>query len=97
MRDCYSTIAETNRNPLRNLPPAQQFQMMTVLGLMWTAIFCAAAGAWLWFGEIVVAHILLALGVLVTGLEFRAVRPVAIYRDHPNRDGTARYDDVWGA
>jgi hypothetical protein len=97
MLDWYRTISDSDRNPLKNLPPAQRFQMMTMLGLMWTAIFCAAAGAWIWFGEIVVAHLLLALGALITGLEFRAARQVATYRDYPNPDGTARYDDLWGA
>ena len=56
MLDWYRNISDSDRNPLRNLPPAQRFQTMAILGLMWTAIFCAAAGAWLWFGEIVVTH-----------------------------------------
>jgi hypothetical protein len=39
---------------------------------MWSTIFCAAAGAWFWYGEVVVAHLLVAAGFVVTGLTFRA-------------------------
>ncbi len=94
--DWYRTVTDSERNPLKTLAPAQRFQTMTVLGLMWTTIFCAAAGAWLWFGELAVVHLLLALGTLLTGLEFRSASRRGTYRDYPNPDGTARYDDVWG-
>jgi hypothetical protein len=97
MLDWYRTLSDSDRNPPKNLAPAQRFQAMTVLGLMWTTIFCAAAGAWLWYGEIVVVHLLFALGTLITAVEFRAASKIATYRDHPNPDGTARYDDVWSA
>jgi hypothetical protein len=49
------------------------------------------------YGELVALHVLLALGTLFTGWAFSAARPVKSYRDYPVRDGTARYDDVWGA
>lgn len=97
MIDWYRTVMDSRRNPLRNLPPAQRLQIMVTLSLMWTAIFCAGAGAWMWYDEIAVLHVLLALGTLLTGMTFRAANRVASYRDHPVRDGTARYDDVWGA
>jgi hypothetical protein len=47
-------------------------------------------------------HMQLAAGTLVTGATFETARtrPAvrnATYRDHPAGDGTARYDDVWGA
>jgi hypothetical protein len=38
--------------------------------MMWSLIFCAGTGAWLWYGELVVFHVLVALGVLVTGMTF---------------------------
>jgi hypothetical protein len=44
---------------------------------MWTTIFCAAAGAWMWYGAIVVAHLLIALGFVVTGLTFHRASPDA--------------------
>lgn len=103
MLDWYRTIMDSDVNPLRKLPPVQRFQIMVVLSLMWTAIFCAGASAWVWYGELAVLHVLVALGILITSLTFRAankIEPeaaVQTYRDHPARDGTTRYDDVWGA
>ncbi|MEX0346932.1 MAG: hypothetical protein AB3N20_18560 [Rhizobiaceae bacterium] len=100
----YKAVMDTDHNPLQSLPSAQQFQIMTYLSFMWTAIFCAGAGAWVWFGELLVGHLLVALGVIITGWTFKTVSssakkaaPVATYRDHPRSDGTPRYDDVWGA
>lgn len=58
-------------NPLRHLPPAQRFQTMVVLSLVWTVIFCAVTGAWLWYGELLAGHLLFALGFVITGLTFR--------------------------
>lgn len=97
MHAYYRLIMDPDRNPLRRLPSIQRFQIMLYLSLMWTTIFCAAAGAWLWYGEIMVAHVLVAFGILVTGWTFTRVHDVKTYRDHPLADGTARYDDVWGA
>ena len=97
-----SIVMNSEINPLRDLPPARRFQVMTMLSLMWTTIFCMGASAWFYYGELMVLHLLLAAGTLVTGATFETARarPAVqknIYRDHPARDGTARYDDVWGA
>ena len=97
MVELYRLVMDAERNPLRHLFPAQRFQLMTLLSMMWTTIFCTAAGAWYWYGELVAVHLLLTLGVLITGVTFRNASRVASYRDHPKHDGTARYDDVWGA
>jgi hypothetical protein len=59
-------------NPLMNLPASQRFQIMVYLGTMWTVIFCVGTGAWLWFGQLVILHLLVALGLLITGLTFRS-------------------------
>ena len=69
--DPYRAIMDPSINPLRNLPASQRFQTMVILSMMWTAIFCVGTGAWLWYGELVVFHVLVALGVLVTGTTFR--------------------------
>ena len=58
-------------NPLRNLPPAQRFQVMIFLSVMWTTIFTASSTLWVWYGELMTGHILLALGTLITGSTFR--------------------------
>lgn len=98
MLSLYRAIMDSNYNPLRRLPPAQRFQTMMFLSMMWTAIFCAMAGAWFWYGELVIAHILAAFGFMVTGVTFRRANTgeMRTYRDQPREDGTARYDDVWG-
>ena len=93
----FSLVMDDRRNPLRHLRPAQRFQAMLLLSLMWTTIFCAGAGAWFWYGELIVLHILICLGVLITSLTFHSASGVRSYRDHPADDGTPRYDDVWGA
>jgi hypothetical protein len=72
MLSIYRAIMDPSVNPLRNIPPAQRFQTILYLSVMWTAIFCAAAGAWVWYGAIVVAHLLVAAGFVMTGLTFRA-------------------------
>ena len=97
MLNWYRAVMDSDRNPLSNLAPAQRFQTMAALSIMWTTIFCTIAGAWVWYGELILGHILLAFGTLVTGFTFHKAGTPRTYRDHPSRDGTARYDDVWGA
>lgn len=92
----YRAIMDSNVNPLRALPAVQRFQIMLYLSMIWTTIFCAGAGAWLWYGELIVAHMLIVLGVLFTGLTFQSAAAQPTHRDVPVKDGTARYDDVWG-
>ena len=70
--DPYRAIMDPTINPLTNLPASQRFQIMVYLGTMWTVIFCVGTGAWLWFGQLVILHLLVALGLLVTGLTFRS-------------------------
>lgn len=74
MRTWYRTIVNSDRYALAELPPSQRFQVMASLSLMWTAIFCAGTGAWLWYGEIAVAHVLVVLGLVATTVTFRSAR-----------------------
>jgi hypothetical protein len=70
----YALIMDADKNPLMILQPAQRFQIMTYLWLMWTTIFCAAFGMWFWYGQIIAFHLLI-LGIAVTGMTFeRAAR-----------------------
>lgn len=85
MLNWYRAIMDSERNPLNNLPPAKRFQTMAVLSLMWTAIFCACAGALIWYREIVAVHILLAMGTLITDYTFRAASKPAHFRDRAGR------------
>lgn len=72
----YRAIMDAKVNPLRHLPPARRFQVMTFLSIMWTLIFCAGTGAWLWYGELLGLHVAVALGFLITGLTFRQASQV---------------------
>lgn len=94
----FRSVMDPRVSPLRHLPIGQRFQVMCVLGTMWTTIFCLGTSAWLYYGELVVFHILLAFGAFATGATFRSASQQArTYRDFPLPDSTARYDDVWGA
>ena len=98
MNMIYRSIMDPSRNPLSSLRPQRRFQIMTVLSVMWTTIFVSVAGFWFIWDELILGHLLLATGTLVTASTFKAARARAkTYRDYPRRDGTPRYDDVWGA
>ena len=92
MLSIYRSVMDANVNPLMSLPLAQRFQIMMFLSIMWTTIFCAAGGMWFWYGELVIAHMLLTLAFVVTGLTFHRANRAVTYRDQPLQDGTARYD-----
>jgi len=69
MQQNYALIMDADKNPLMILPLAQRFQIMVYLSLMWTTIFCAAFGIWIWYGQILAFHMLI-LGIVVTGITF---------------------------
>jgi len=53
---------------------------------MWSTIFSAAAGAWFWYGELIVGHLMLALGVIMTGYLQGAVFRVVLVRAYDDRN-----------
>jgi hypothetical protein len=68
----WDVVMNPERNPLAKLPKIVRFQLMSVLALMWTIIFCASAGMFAWFPEFVAAHIILLLmGIFGTSFVFR--------------------------
>jgi uncharacterized RmlC-like cupin family protein len=73
---------DSNVNSLRELPPAQKFQTMLFLSVMWTNIFCLSAGAWFWYGELIVFHVLVVAGIVVTSLVFRQASKSTAYRTY---------------
>ncbi len=96
MANPYDIVMDPEKNPLRRLRKPQRFQIMSYLSLMWTTIFCAGFGVWAFYGHLIVLHILVAFGATVTGFTFYNARRT--HRDVMKRDdGTARYDDLWGA
>ena len=96
MLPMYLEIMDSNVNSLKQLPAAQRSQIMAYLSMMWTTIFCIGTGTWIWYGHLVIAHVGVAFGAAVTSWTFLTVRNVRTYRNYPEADGTARYDDVWG-
>ncbi|MBW0145227.1 hypothetical protein [Sphingomicrobium clamense] len=98
IRQSYNSVMSHRRNPLRGLDRTRRFQVMTLLSIMWTTIFSATFGAWFYFGELLIGHVLLLLGVIVTGVTFRVTeKKTGTYRNATREDGTPCYDDVWGA
>lgn len=77
MKDSYNLVMDADENALSPLPPAQRFQIMIYLSVMWTTIFCAAAGAWFLYGYLMVGHVLVVLGLAVTGWVFHTSRKIA--------------------
>ncbi len=72
----YSIVMDDDENALQALPKPQRFQVMVFLSLMWSTVFCVAIGSWAYWGELVIGHLAVALGVAITGLTFRAVKTV---------------------
>ena len=73
MRNWFQVIMDPSRNPLAKLPPAQRFQIMAALAIMWSLIFCAMAGIMIWYPAYVAAHfVLLIVGTLVTTVVFKS-------------------------
>jgi uncharacterized membrane protein len=72
MYQIYPNIMDSDRNPLRSLPQAQRLQAMILLSVMWSTIFCLSTDAWFWYGESVVGHVLVILGIAITALTFRS-------------------------
>lgn len=73
MSNWFQAIMDPSRNPLARLPAAQRFQIMAMLAIMWSLIFCGMAGIMVWYPAYVAAHlVLLAIGTFVTAIVFRS-------------------------
>lgn len=57
----WDAVMNAERNPLSRLPKTVRFQLMAVLALMWTSIFCAMAGTFMWLPQFFIAHLVLLL------------------------------------
>jgi len=92
----YRAIMDPERNPLRGLPKAQRFQIMAMLSFMWSVIFSVGIGTWAWFGELVGFHLLVLVGMFITGWTFGTAKRSVPRERYVRHDGTAAYDDIWG-
>ena len=68
--ETYDLVMNENKNLLSTLPDVKRFQLMVVLSAIWATIFCLGMGSWLWWGGMIVGHVGVAVGILITGLTF---------------------------
>ena len=100
IRDAYAVVMDEEQNAFALLPKVTRFEIMTVLSLMWSVVFTAFIGSHIVFGPTVIAHIVVLLAIFFTADVFRrAEKKIMHHRDamRNKRDGTAMYDDLWGA
>ena len=100
IRDAYAVVMDDEQNVFASLPKVRRFQIMTVLSMMWSAVFTAYVGSYIIFGPTVIAHLVVLLAIFFTADVFRrAEKETRHHRDamRNNGDGTAMYDDMWGA
>jgi hypothetical protein len=99
IQQIYRTVMDEKVNPLRTLPRSVQFQLMSVLAFLWSAVFTLWVGSFWLLGPTVVGHVLVLMGVLFTADVFRRAGQRTVSYDETfrdPRDGCARHDDVWG-
>jgi hypothetical protein len=61
IKNSWRSVMDPNKNAFRGLPKPVKFQLMAVLSLMWSAIFCASAGMLNWLPGYIFAHVALIL------------------------------------
>ena len=96
MKEQYSAVMDASKNPLKNLPQVQRFQLMVLLSIMWSTVFSIAIGSWFWWGELVIGHVAVAIGVVLTSLTFSSAKRKTHRDFYKSKDGATRYDDIWG-
>jgi hypothetical protein len=93
----WEPLMDADKNPLAGLPPITKYQLMMVLAMMWSFIFCAMVGWMLWFPYWIIGHILLlSIGAYITNHTFKTYNTT--HRDmYRSPDKThALHDDIWG-
>ena len=95
----WSPLMDVDKNPLMALPPIHRYQIMMVLAMMWSFIFCAMIGWMFLFPYWVLGHILLlSLGAFMTNYTFKTYSSKTHRDMYRSLDKTyALHDDIWGA
>ena len=94
----WDPLMDANHNPLAAVPAMPRYQIMIVLGTMWSFIFCAMIGWWMLLPYWILGHIsLITIGCFITNWTFKNARSLT-HRDlYRSKDGRhARHDDIWG-
>ena len=71
--DCWVSVMDSERNPLRHIPDLQvRHMMMQVLAFMWSSIFAILIVDSVWaFGISAIAHMMFIAGVVITVATFK--------------------------
>jgi len=99
MKHYWNIVMDERHNPLSGLPMTVRFQIMTVLAMMWSLIFCMLVNIWELFPYWIVGHlVILSVGCFITNYTFSVARKLT-HRDlNRSADGQyALYDDYWGS
>ena len=67
----YKLIMDPEQNPLRNLSKIVKFQIMCLLSMTWSVVFCLSAGILYLYGPTVLVHVLIIAACLYTSEVFR--------------------------
>jgi hypothetical protein len=99
IKNYWNIVMDERYNPLSGLPMAVRFQIMTVLAMMWSLLFCMLVNIWDLFPYWIVGHIvILTVGCLVTNYTFTVARKLTHRDMYRSQDGLyALYDDYWGS
>lgn len=100
IRQWYAVIMDPAVNPFMALPKLVRFQYMLILSYLWSGVFTIWLSAPIVFGPTLLGHTAVVLAIFFTADIFRRARAqAASHRDRMRnpRDGTALYDDIWGA
>lgn len=74
-RRTWAIIMDPSQNPLMALPKIVRFQLMAIISLLWSMIFCVMAGIMVWLPGYVFIHIILvSLGIFGTGWIFSSAQ-----------------------
>ena len=96
----YNSIMNPEINPLSRLPKVTRFQIMTLLSVMWSIVFCAWTGLYSILGASILGHTLVVMAIFFTASVFQhfSIANIVDHRRHyrDSTDNCALYDDVWG-
>ena len=67
----YKLIMDPEQNPLRHLSKIVKFQIMCLLSMTWSVVFCLSAGILYLYGPTVLIHVLIIATCLYTSEVFR--------------------------
>ena len=95
----WNIVMDERHNPLQGLPMPVRYQIMMVLSMMWSLVFCMLVNLWSLFPYWIVGHfVVITVACLITNYTFKVARKLT-HRDlNRSADGQyALYDDYWGS